>query len=173
MHYINSRRMQKGVGMMEILAAVLVLAVGVLGFASLQVRAVQASGEAYFRSQSSAIALDLAERVRVNDTQRSKYLLAATWPTAAISAAPTACITASCTPAAQATFDAQEIIYDVQTLLPQGEVNMEPCKGSAVNCIYIGWNGTHATASAAGPNQCVDDNGKYVDGAQCIMMETF
>ena len=42
---------QKGVGLVEVLVALLLLAVGVLGYSILQIRAVDASSEALSRSQ--------------------------------------------------------------------------------------------------------------------------
>jgi len=76
---VSNRRLQSGFGMMEVLVAMGVLAVGVLGFAALQVRASTATGESYFRSQAMAVAQDLAERIQANRGQRADYLVAASW----------------------------------------------------------------------------------------------
>ena len=46
---------QKGVGLVEVLVALLLLAVGVLGYSILQIRAVDASSEALSRSQGMLI----------------------------------------------------------------------------------------------------------------------
>lgn len=161
---------QRGFGMIEIMVAVLVLAVGVIGFAGLQTRAVQASGDSYYRTQASSIAQDLAERVRVNGSQKAYYLTATLWPTTALTAVPTACSTATCTTQAMADFDTQIVRYNAQTLLPAGLVKMEQCKASAANCIYVSWDGTQPTAGGTA-NECVKSDGKYVLGANCIMME--
>lgn len=160
---------QRGFGMIEVMVAVLVLAVGVMGFAGLQSRAVQSSGDSYYRTQANAIAQDLAERVRVNNSQKAYYLTATLWPTTDQTTVPDACRTAACAPQALADFDAAIIRYNAQTLLPQGLVKMEQCQASAVNCIYVSWNGTQPTTGAGG--QCVGANGKYVLGANCVMME--
>ncbi|HEY4713949.1 MAG TPA: prepilin-type N-terminal cleavage/methylation domain-containing protein, partial [Aquirhabdus sp.] len=45
-----NRTSQRGVGMVEVLVAMVLLAIGVLGYAALQVRAVEATGEALNRS---------------------------------------------------------------------------------------------------------------------------
>jgi len=55
-----------GFTLIEILIAVLILAVGLLGFAALQISAVSAGQESYFRSQALIIAESLADRIRAN-----------------------------------------------------------------------------------------------------------
>ena len=59
-------KQQKGVGMIEVLVALTLLAIGVLGFTALQIRAVDATVEANNRIQAMNLARDLAERIRAN-----------------------------------------------------------------------------------------------------------
>ena len=56
-------RNQTGVGMMEVLVALLLLSLAVLGFAALQLRAVEATAEGGNRIQAMNIARDLAEKI--------------------------------------------------------------------------------------------------------------
>lgn len=164
----SAPRAQRGFGMIEVMVAVLVLAVGVMGFAGLQTRAVRASGDSYYRTQAMAIAQDLAERMRANSTQKAYYRTTALW-----SGTPTAtnCVTGTCTAQVMADYDAAVIRGNAQTLLPQGLVNVEQCKASAVTCIYVGWDGTTPT-SGGGATECVNSTGQYAAvGANCVMME--
>lgn len=168
---------QAGFGLIEVLAAVLVLGVGVIGFAALQLRAVHASSDAYARTQAIAIAQDLAERMRVNLTQIAAYRTATNWTSAAPTAAPTTCSTstADCSAATMATYDVESVRYNAVTLLPQGQVNVEACQGSTLSCIYVSWDGVLPTAGASG--ECVDATGHYVAPAanrpalSCVMLE--
>lgn len=163
-----SRAGEKGFGMIEVLVAILVLAIGVLGFAGLQARAVQASGESYYRTQAMSIAQDLAERFRVNSSASATYLLAGTWSTTV--AAPN-CFTAdTCTTAAKmAAFDAENVRNNAATLLPQGQVLMENCIASSMRCIYVSWDGL---VPGAGVGKCVDGTtGKSLVGATCAILE--
>jgi len=60
-HYTN-----KGSSLLEVMIAVFVLAVGLLGIAGLQVTAVKNNHTASLRSQSTQLAYDLADRMRAN-----------------------------------------------------------------------------------------------------------
>lgn len=57
---------QKGFTLLEVLIAVLVLAVGLLGFAGLQLSSINNNQEAALQSQALAIANDLSSRMRAN-----------------------------------------------------------------------------------------------------------
>lgn len=169
-------RRDAGFGLIEILAAVLVLAVGVVGFAALQLRAVQTSGDSYYRTQAMSIAQDLAERVRANSTQVATYTDEATWPTDAVDQALIDdCMVGNCTLAEMVAFDAASVRFNAQTLLPQGLVNMQACPASALNCIFVAWDGLLPTAGPDG--QCVDENGLYMNPPAnmamlpCVMLE--
>ena len=59
-------KQQGGFTLIEVLIAVLILAVGLLGTAALSLSSLQASQGASLRSQASALAADLAERIRAN-----------------------------------------------------------------------------------------------------------
>lgn len=56
----------KGFTLIEVLVAVLVLSIGLLGIAGLQTRSLQFNGDAYYRTQAQLLATDLAERMRAN-----------------------------------------------------------------------------------------------------------
>ena len=57
---------QKGLTLLEVLIAVLVLSIGLLGMAGLQTVSMKASQSAYLGSQAAALAYDMADRVRAN-----------------------------------------------------------------------------------------------------------
>lgn len=55
-----------GISLIEMLVTLLVLSIGLLGVASLQVYSLRHNSGAYFRSQASVLAYDIADRMRAN-----------------------------------------------------------------------------------------------------------
>lgn len=92
---------QSGFSLIEVLVALIVLAVGLLGMASLTVHSLQSNQGAYMRSQASVLAYDIAERMRFNYEGAAA---ATTVYTAASATLPT-CGESGCTAAQQAQLD--------------------------------------------------------------------
>lgn len=63
---LGPSKRQTGAGLIEVLIAVLVLAVGLLGFAGLQTQALRMNYDALQRSRASMMAEDLFDRMRAN-----------------------------------------------------------------------------------------------------------
>lgn len=57
---------QKGFSLIEVLIALLVTSVGLLGLAALQAKSLQYNHGAYLRSQANILAYDIADRMRLN-----------------------------------------------------------------------------------------------------------
>ena len=68
---------QRGFTIVEALVALVVLAVGMLGIASLYVTTLRASGSAMSRMQAINLASDLGDRIRANRTAEAAYAGAA------------------------------------------------------------------------------------------------
>jgi type IV pilus assembly protein PilV len=73
---MSVERREAGVGLIEILVALLVTAIGLLGLAALQGTAQQAEMESYQRSQALTLLEDMANRLRTNRTGKDSYTLA-------------------------------------------------------------------------------------------------
>lgn len=61
-------RKETGATLIEVLVAMVVLAIGLLGLAGLQATSIQSNHSAYYRSQATILASDLADRMRANRT---------------------------------------------------------------------------------------------------------
>ncbi len=75
-HAVSKRigfRNQAGVGLLEVLIALLVLSVGLLGMAAMMVRAHQAEMESYQRAQALILLEDIAARMTANRPARNCY----------------------------------------------------------------------------------------------------
>lgn len=67
------RRRQSGLGMIEILVAVLILSIGLLGLAAMQVTSTKMTTQAQQKTQAILLAQDLIERVRANRDNAADY----------------------------------------------------------------------------------------------------
>lgn len=157
---------QGGYSFFEVLVAMLVLGIAVMGFAGLQVRALDSTGVAHTRSQAMTLASELVERIRANPSALATYSNAALYGDPAVtvpSGTPVSwgstCITTNtgtngCTAVLMATFDVQEIQYLADALLPTGRVDLRTCAGVAGaaldRCVFVSWSGTD-------PANCTDN----------------
>ena len=152
---------QRGVGLMEVLVALLLLAIGVLGFALLQVRAVDASIEASKRIQAMNLAKDIAERVRANQKGLTKdievtaggktevykaYIKAFQGKEYLQSYDYSSCFgtEAACNSEEFAKQDANQALY--KAYLIGMKVGMDTCPGTVLRsryCIYVAWDETN------------------------------
>lgn len=76
-----------GFTLIEVLVAMMVLAIGMLGIAAMQLRGLQYSHDAYLRSQVSVLAYGIADRMRLNQANAATYIEDYTVPVIA----PTGC----------------------------------------------------------------------------------
>jgi type IV pilus assembly protein PilV len=85
---------------MEVMVAMFVLAIGILGAGALQTLGLQANQGAYLRSQAMYLASDMMDRIRENRTARAKYVGVDTddAQTKAITAPSCISSTAGCSP---------------------------------------------------------------------------
>ena len=115
---INPLIKTAGFTLLEVMVALIVLAVGLLGMAGLQALGMRYGQSAYLRSQATALAYDLADRVRANP---AAFVLA-TYNTGT-AAQKTACLTtAGCSAADMAVHDLFEWNTALTNLLPLGRV---------------------------------------------------
>jgi type IV pilus assembly protein PilV len=190
---------QMGVGLMEVLVALLLLSIAVLGFIALQVKAISASEEAGHNVQAMNLARDLSERMRMNRDGLANYK----------AGNPAECETVYCTPAQLAVYDYMQVLNRANE---QGmDLAILDCQGVNRKCIYVAWGdtipadlSTNSTSSSeevsdssstespeAGSNNSTDTaasesndtdgdestactNGtSYVPGAQCVIVEVY
>lgn len=78
---MNAHRFQTGFSIIEVLVALVVLAVGMLGMAGLYVTTLRSSGTAISRMQAVSLAADMADRIRANRFARAVYRTGTGTPT--------------------------------------------------------------------------------------------
>lgn len=136
-----------GVTLIEMMIAVLILSIGLLGIAGLQAATTKYKINTWARASISTLFGDLAERVRVNagtagnpftnsgDAVTSQYIVSATWA-AQQSASLTLtkdCESVACNPGERATFDIENWRQRVRQELPQGAAMVSGSRRDGIN----------------------------------------
>lgn len=138
-----------------------VLSFGLLGVAALQGRGLQSAHDAYLYSQASALAYDMAERIRVNSAQ-----LALGNYTSSLAHVPGVqnCNGNNCTAANMAAYDLYEWKeLAVKTRLPQATASISTAAGPPRTAtILLRWRGR-------GDGTC-DANGNAGTGFYCLSL---
>jgi len=125
--------LQRGMTLIEILVAIVVLSIGLLGLAGLQLKGLQVSQGSTYRWQAAVLAEDIADRIRADATNAAGYVLPT--PTAAPTGATLAAVTEWKTRVA---------------MLPGGTASITAPAGPAFNqmTITVSWVDTRAQGGA-------------------------
>ena len=160
------RETQKGVGLVEVLVAMILLSIGILGFVALQIRATTATTEGLKRGDAMILMQGLAERMRLNTN--GNYLLAA---------ADMSCNgTKYCTADERAKDD--RYTFEQQALNNNMKLGTIRCpltsSRQARVCIITAWDNTNATQGTDADSDCIDSsNGQYFATAHCMLLEGY
>jgi type IV pilus assembly protein PilV len=133
---------QRGFTIVEVLVAMVVLSVGMLGIAGLYVTTLRSIGGAIYRQQAVNFAADMADRIRVNRTANIAYAGAA-----ANNNCTGAAAVVNCTPAQMAADDLFGWSAQVAAGLPSG-AGAVTVAGAAVPYTYtitVSWNDPEQT----------------------------
>ena len=188
---MNSFNLQRGVGLVEVMVALLLLAVAVLGFSAMQLSAVKATDESLMRTQSISAIKSLSESMRIlphsspiyrkqiNDiykgsTNDENFISAYCTNANTYAASAINCSTTNCT-------SEQTVKYNVGAIVKSAcskdiILNIEICpKTGGVNerqCIIAAWNQTKPTMVDE-KSSCTDASGSYKPAASCFIMEAY
>ena len=159
---------QSGVGLIEVLVALLVFAIGVLGYAGLQLGALKGTEVAHTRALATGIAQDFLDRILVNPD--GDYVDADLWsdayPDLDEPEGWKSCISGACSADEMAAWDIDSVRWHAVRTLPAGRVSVLPCKSSsAMSCVVVAWG-------EQTPEDCLTDSGvaKGMD-VECVVME--
>lgn len=175
--------------MIELLVALLILAIGSLSYIGLTLSSSRLSGDAYARGQATALAQDLLERITINNpgptippvtTQRpgstASYLVAsAPYYNTAPSTYPTNCDSGSdCTYAQMAAYDLSQVAYMANQMLPAGLVAVYTLGTNQHVQVVVSWGGTTPTVGT-GASDCMSSSGTtttFNANASCVYLES-
>lgn len=190
---MNIRVTQIGVGLIEVMVALLLLAVAVLGFSAMQMSAIKATDESLMRTQSISLIKTLSENMRIlpnssstyreqvnniyknNKEADSEYVISDYCGDVSVYSATTPdCNTDNCSTEEVVTHNVGVILDSACT--KEIALNIEVCPDtSGVNerqCIIAGWNRTKPTMSDE-KYSCTDANGSYKPASSCFIMEAY
>lgn len=184
---MNLRNQQRGVSLIEVLVTLILISIGLLGTASLQILSKRSNFEAAQRTTAAHLANDLFQRMRSNRQALVDYLDADGSGDANPGTAPTkdcGSDLVSCTNAQLALFDIEDWeqqIVGVESaedgVLLEPSVCMEGPVGGGTGLyeIAIAWRGQMAHTNPT-INACGDDSGKYGDDNEyrhVLVMQTY
>jgi type IV pilus assembly protein PilV len=143
-------RRQLGFNLIEVMVALVILSIGILGMAKLQVTGIKQNQSAYMRSQANLLAYDVVDRMRVNRDALTSYFQVTS------GTANANCLAAAgCTEAQMASHDLSEWFATIARELPagsglvcrsdsSGDVNGTPdCEGNSTDnpvVVYVWWD---------------------------------
>lgn len=140
-----------GFTLIEVLVATVVLSIGLLGLAALQANNLKNNQSAYFRSQATQLAYDIADRMRANVTASNSYLSSTMAVTAATQQADCTTVSDTCTPANMAENDLYDLKIALATALPGGTATIANAGG--VFTVTVNWDDNHdGSTNNADPN---------------------
>lgn len=151
-HHTNSKQ-QQGATLIEVLVAVIVLSIGMLGMVSLQTRAIQFEQSSLYQSQANIMAYDIIDKMRANSSNSAilaQYLhgLTDTIPSTYTSCAGTS---ATCTLAELASYDLYSWLNELALTLPSGKgaIAVDNASATPVYSITIQYDDSRASKSSS------------------------
>jgi type IV pilus assembly protein PilV len=145
--YSSCQHTAAGFSLLEVLIALVILSVGLLGIAAMTSTTLKSNDSAYMRSQATTLAYNIIDRMRANLTATDNGLYNITMPaTATTSSDPTTCTNTACDSATLATYDLGQWEYDAAKLLPQGRGGITTTNNGGVTVVTVTmlWNDSRA-----------------------------
>jgi type IV pilus assembly protein PilV len=131
----QTKKLSSGFTLLEILIALLIISIGLLGVASLQIRGQQFNQVSYFRTQATLLAYDLMDRIRTNYYLMGKTRVNLAYqvptpvnvgPSGVIEQPVSTCDNQPCSPQMLINYDLDNWFYSLRDTLPEGEAQIVP-----------------------------------------------
>lgn len=172
---------QQGIGLLEVLIALLLLAVAVLGFSAMQLRALQATDETLTRSDAMVVIRNVSEDLRLlpstaqKDIYKTKVTNLKDKTIDELKPITKQCDGVVCDNDKRIETNVAQVLSLAK--LSNIQVGAMDCPGKQANnlgklCLIASWNETEPNMDGA-DNSCANDNGTYIAGSSCIVMETY
>lgn len=116
---MSSYTKESGVGLIEVMVSLLVLAIGLLGVAGLQTKSLSYTQNAYYRTQATNLAYDVIDRMRANKVSAKNSGYASNYNQTHSSAGD--CSSSTCSSSQIASYDLKQWKQALQDTLPSGQ----------------------------------------------------
>lgn len=125
--FLQLRRRQVGVGLIEVLVTLLILSTALLALGAMQNRSLQFNQSAYMRSQANIFAYDILDRMRVNLTNIASYHSALAGPASSSVTSPLAAV------------DLNAWRTNINRVLPDGKGGVSCVMATSICTVTITW----------------------------------
>ena len=196
---MNIASKQTGVGLIEVMVALLLLSIAILGYSALQAQAIKATDESMERSQSLVMMRNIAEKIHANPSAIVTYATGLNSPYASSNAPNKKCgldgtsVNQLCSPTELAEAESYTLKAELQNY--EFQIQMHPCPNTGGTgadaadnimysyCLISAWGETTPTIGTDEETDCLtervigDDDklevagGSYHSKATCMMME--
>ena len=196
---MNIASKQTGVGLIEVMVALLLLSIAILGYSALQAQAIKATDESMERSQSLVMMRNIAEKIHANPSAIVTYATGLNSPYASSNAPNKKCgldgtsVNQLCNSTELAEAESYTLKAELQNY--EFQIQMHPCPNTGGTgadaadnimysyCLISAWGETTPTIGKDDETDCLtervigDDDklevagGSYHSKATCMMME--
>ncbi len=200
--YINLQSPQQGIGLVEVLVSLLLLAVAILGFSAMQLKAVKSTDESMLRNQALTTMRGASEMMRANSPDYREQFQTTLKELSSENdigelkkkfegASGDGGVKNKCTGKGTdgkikfcsqedlAEKDATIVVY--QARKKEIKISMIDCPAQSTarvkSCFITSWGNTNPTVTTTtdttSETDCINKNGKYHLGATCFVMEAY
>lgn len=146
----------QGFTLLEVLVALVILSLGLLGVAGLLITSQKANSSSYIKQQSIQAAYDILDRMRANTNQAytGKYNVN-NLASGSLPSAPSSCISNVCSASQMASYDTYNWLLELSQLLPsgRGSITTQAIGGSPTQVaatITVQWDDKAASTLSSG-----------------------
>lgn len=161
--------LQKGMSLLEVLVSVIIIAIGMLGIASMLLVSNQANNSSYMKQQAIQNVYNIFDKIKANSQAaiNGSYNvsnISATGPTS-VSTPSTMCNAAACTPTQLAAYDTWSWFTKDLARLPNGcgSITTAPSgAGNTVITVTVQWDDSPAQSSVGANSQASSVNANFL-----------
>lgn len=145
-------RRAAGFSLLEVLIALVILSVGLLGVAGLLSTTMKSNGSAYMRTQATMLAYSVIDRMRSNLPAVQNTGYDTSMPASPAASGSTNCDATACTSPALATYDIAQWEHELAQSLPQGRgsIATSVTPGATTVTVTVLWNDGRANTALGG-----------------------